>query len=633
MKRYTVLLLIVFSIIGGNVWSQCTSCTPNPGNCPPAGGLCNKLDTAYAHHPYDKVITFYMPHYISSPAILSQCSCNSVELRQIRVTGVSGLPTGVSYLISNNGTFNVSSGDTMGCAHFCGTPLLAGVYPVTVYLEADVTAYGTPIGNVTQNNNAQSYKDTLYVLADTVGGVSSFTFGNNGSEACDSLTINLNALLTAPQPNMTRYFWNIGGQPVEAKTPGQFTFTNTSLVPDTIPVTLTTVYYKYRVKKVHIGNVTGGYCGDIEEVTCSCISGADSPDPYIKFPVLGFDNSGSYASNTCHNINFDNLYIDIPVGTSTVAMEIWDKDNGPPFGSQDDHLGNDTIPVQLGSIPFSDNNDDGFVEFDTAAGTVITETLLVIVNPLPPVPMVTASSDTFCSNDSVLIGINMASQYGAGYAYQWFNDTTFLIGVADTAFYTQNPGKYYTIVTNSSTGCSSTSAKKKVSVAQSPNPAQIVFTGVTNGFFLNPFPNGPFSADWYYNDQLVTGQTGRTLPYLGNGTYTATIYNSTYPQCRVEVQQDSVFVGIDEVAGGVNSLTVSPNPGNGKFNIQFNAENVSEINLTIQNTLGQQVYTQKIENFNGRYFGQVDLSTLAKGAYIMLLETEKGRQTTKLIVE
>src|ERR1019366_5393932 len=374
-----IYFLVLFVLIGFSqklTAQACSGCIPTPGNCPPAGGLCNKLDTAYANNPYDKVVNFFMPQALTSPAILAQCQCNHVILKAIHVTGVSGLPTGINYSISNGGNFYVQNGDSMGCAHFCGTPLLAGLYPVTVYLLADVTAVGTPIGDVNENGVSQTYKDTLLVLPDTTLGVSSFTYGNNGSSACNSITVNLNAVFSAPQPNITRYFWDLGnGQTSELKSPGSFTYTNNSSVPDTFPVTLTTIFYNYRVKKVDIYSITGGYCGDIEELTCSCLTGADSPDPYIKFPVLGFDNSANYASNTCHNVIFDNLYVSIPVGTYKIVMETWDKDNGPPLGSPDDLIGTDSLNVLLGQELYSDPNSNGYVEFDTVAGTVITETL------------------------------------------------------------------------------------------------------------------------------------------------------------------------------------------------------------------------------------------------------------------
>jgi hypothetical protein len=90
MKKYFALFLFLFAISFQQLNAQCSTCTPMFTTCPASGGLCNKLDTAYANHPYNKVINFYMPKVLTDPSILSQCSCSTVDLESITVTGVSG---------------------------------------------------------------------------------------------------------------------------------------------------------------------------------------------------------------------------------------------------------------------------------------------------------------------------------------------------------------------------------------------------------------------------------------------------------------------------------------------------------------------------------------------------------------
>ncbi len=631
MKKFLVLSLLAFVISFQQLNAQCSTCTPAFVTCPVAGGLCNKLDTAYANHPYNKVINFYMPKVLTDPSILSQCSCNTVDLQHITVTGVSGLPTGITYLVSNNGYFDVANNDTLGCATFCGTPLLAGVYVVNVYLSADVVAIGTPIGNVTQNNNPQHYTDTLWVLPDTTAGVSSFTYGNNGFSACDSITVSLNALYSAPQPNLTRYFWNINGQTSQLQSPGTFTFTNHSFVPDTFPITLTTVFYNYIVKNVHIADITGGYCGDIEELTCSCISSADSPDPYIQFPLLGFNNSSNYVSNQCHNVNFSNLGQSIPLGTQTLSMQIWDKDNGPPFGSADDLIGTYSLNVFLGQYNYADNNADGYVEFDTIAGTAVTETLNVIVNPTPRLPYVVSSRDTFCSGDSVFVSIDTASYYN-GCTFAWYHDTVFLTAQSDTGFYTTLPGKYKVIITNAATGCSNVSAFKTIHEGQSPNSsADIVFTGTQE--YINPLPSG-FAANWYYNGNLVTGHDGAVLPFLGNGFYQAETYNINYPGCRFMLAGDSITgVGINDIQNTVYNINILPNPNNGNFTLKFSSPVTQQLNIAIRNVIGEVVYTKAMEGFVGDFNEEINLSPLSKGIYVVTIESASGTVNRKIVIQ
>lgn len=632
-KLFTFLML---SITVWAAYAQCNNCSPLFQNCSPTGGLCAKLDTAYANNPYDKTITFYMPKTLNDPSILAQCGgCNSVRLRNIRVTGVSGLPAGFQTpFFSNNGQYNVQNGDSLGCARFCGTPLLPGMYQVTVFLLADVTAIGTPVGNVDANNQPQSYIDTLWVLPDTVAGVSTFTYGNSGTSACNTVTLDLEANKQAQQPNLTRYFWDLGnGTTTQAKKPGIVNYNNTSgNKPDTFNVVLRTVFYNYRIKKVHISNITGGYCGDVEELTCLCASGADSPDPYLTFSVIGFNNSGNNASNRCTNVNFDNLNLSIPEGTFSLNMQIWDKDNGPPFGSQDDNLGTYTINIGLGQVNYSNNNAFGYVEIDTIAGTILTDTLKVITYPTPVLPVVAASLDTFCSNDSVLLSIGAGYP---GYVIEWWrDDTVYLSGIEDAEFYSNIPGQYKARVTDAVSGCQNISVNKTiVSVPGAPNQASVLFNGTQ--LFLTPFPASGFAARWFYNGNLVSGQSGKFLPYLGNGTYEAEIYNIAFPSCAVVAEPRLVEVsGLgDEAESLISTFTLAPNPSNGIFNVSFAAQGKAAVSLQVSNAIGQVFVNSQFEHQNDIVKTEVNLQQFGKGVYYVTLVSGNNKVTKLAVVQ
>lgn len=614
-----------------NAQAQCTTCTPTfVPTCPAAGGLCTRLDTGYASLPYTKVMNFYMPQTLNAPSILSECSCNQVDLNSLTVTGVGGLPAGLTYVLSNGGTYNVAGGDTLGCASFCGTPLAAGLYPVTVYLSADVTAIGTPIGNVSENNVPQQYYDTLLVLPDTVPGVTSFSYGNNGFVACDSITLNLSAKLSAPQPNLTRWFWQIGNnQTSQLQSPGIYTFTNNSNVPDTIPITLSTVFYNYTVASAHVTAITGGFCGLLDQpycyIECACISCADKPNPYVSFPALGY--TAPSQSCICANVNYDNINASIPLGTYTTPVQVWAAANTELC--QAVLLGNDTLNVGLGQQNWADNNTDGYVQFDTVAGTTVTETLYVIVNPNPLTPVVAPAQDTFCSGDSVLLTLDSAASY-TNCSFQWYKDTVFLNSVTDSAFYTSQSGAYKVIVTNQATGCVATSQPKLVTAALVPvSPTMVQYGGTDE--YLDPVPGAGFGVNWYYNGNLVAGQNGHTLPYYGSGTYQAQVYNISDTACYVTTVNDTI-AGIESVKPVLN-VSIMPNPNNGSFVLSFNSPQAQNLDIRLQNTLGQTVYAQPLSHFAGNYTQPISAGDLSKGIYILTIASEKGLYCTKVIVQ
>lgn len=347
--------------------------------------------------------------------------------------------------------------------------------------------------------------------------------------------------------------------------------------------------------------------------------------------MLGYDNSGS-AVNSCSNINFSNLNVLIPAGTQTLTMQLWDLDENDVFhlySNQD--ISNYPLNISLGQYQFSDNNAYGYVQFDTVPGTTVTETLNVIVNPTPRIPNVTASVDSFCSADSVLISVDSASFY-PGFNYQWYRDTVFLVNASDSAFYTNRPGKYRVEITNPLTGCVAKSATKTVSSFASPgNPG----LGYSNGqVFINPLVSG-FGANWYYDSNLVTGHNGDVLNYIGPGVYNAQIYNLADPACSVYLSPITVTASaIQEVNNNaISGLVLSPNPNSGIFRLQFSSPQQQAIHISIESMIGQVVYTRNLDNFSGNYNQQVDLSELSKGVYMVFIETAAGRQNRKIVVQ
>jgi hypothetical protein len=630
MKKVLLSAWMVAFVCG--VYAQCTMCTPvNCYSTKPTGGLCNQLPDDTAGQPYDEVISFYMPKKLTDPTTLSQCGgCSSVDLRRIDIVGIQGLPAGMSFTPSQNGSYNVQNGDSTGCVRFCGTPVAPGIYYVVVNLLADVTANGTPIGSVQANDQPQQYRDTIEIFPGFSVCPNTFSIGPCVTKACDSISVDLGATLTnANCANLISYSWNYGnGQTSGIKNPGVVKYN----VADTFPLTLTTTYYTYRVKTVTV-NVTGGYTGDIEELT-----GASSPDPYIRINSLAFGNRGSGSDQS--SITYNNLNLTIPDANCAAALEIqvWDEDTGPPqgsnpFGSQDDlvntHNVYPSVPNQVTSLL---NNSSISVTFDTVATSHVTEVIDIIVFPRPPVPVLTFASDSICVGDSTLVTISPSL---TGYSYSWYlNDTTELL-TADSAIYAKQAGTYKVKITNLETGCTEWStASAALAVGQAaPSNVNIIYNATNNQLFVSPFPSTGFAVEWYYNGNLVTGQSGKFLTNLGNGDYDAYLYNINYPGCRTAANQFNLNVSsVHDLVNPIEDFSVFPNPNTGKFAVKFSTVTGTDVKVNVQNTVGQVVYSTTITGQQPDVFThEVDLSQLGKGVYIVNLQAN-GQQVNKRVV-
>lgn len=627
------LFLLVASICCLNeVFAQ--PCTLDNTGCLPQGGLCNTATVGMANHPYTHTYQFFMPHQLHDPALLAQCSgCDYIHLRQVKITGIGGLPAGINNYVFNQdqlpqypGFYNVDNNDTLGCAVVSGTPLAAGAYPIQVYMTVEVTAVGTPIGNVDATSQAV-YPDTMYILPDTSGSVSSFTYGGI-KEDCDSVRLNLNALLEAQAPNPTSWTWNINGQTSTQKAPGAFTFNQTG----TYDVSLRTVFYQFKVNKFHI-TATGGWTGDIEEATS-----LQSPELYVVEGMLGINTSGTTTSSTTADIVVPATTPYLPIGTTSLTFNIWDLDNGPPFGSQNDNLGAFTIPIGQGlyypwTINFTGNNAHGWVEIDTVGSTTIIDTLHVSVKGRPAIPQIVTVRDSICLGDSVLLKV---SPFCAECVYIWHRDTITITTTSDSMYYATEPGVYWLNVSNQVTGCTNhNDSALFLYVANVPNAPNLVYNP-NNGKVYPTSATSGYNVKWYKDGEEIVGQTASSLTVTDTAVYTMLLYNPALPECS---QQTELFVQPKINQTGISDLEetawveVFPNPSSGKFKLMVSDATVREADLSIADMLGRVIFREKMNITSDRTEKEIDLTGVNKGVYLLSISVNGKHIIEKVVVE
>ncbi|MCG3167574.1 MAG: hypothetical protein POELPBGB_03368 [Bacteroidia bacterium] len=83
----------------------------------------------------------------------------------------------------------------------------------------------------------------------------------------------------------------------------------------------------------------------------------------------------------------------------------------------------------------------------------------------------------------------------------------------------------------------------------------------------------------------------------------------------------------------LNNFSISPNPATDKTKITFNAIISGNYSIEFINVAGQIVMKEKIENFSGTFSEMYDLSSLAKGVYLVNLTSPQGKEIRKIVVE
>lgn len=75
---------------------------------------------------------------------------------------------------------------------------------------------------------------------------------------------------------------------------------------------------------------------------------------------------------------------------------------------------------------------------------------------------------------------------------------------------------------------------------------------------------------------------------------------------------------------------VYPNPSTGHFSLDVKLSSPSDLNVTVFQTNGKAVYSQRHEQVNGQFTTQMDLSDQPSGIYLVNIQTKEGIYTHKL---
>ncbi len=83
----------------------------------------------------------------------------------------------------------------------------------------------------------------------------------------------------------------------------------------------------------------------------------------------------------------------------------------------------------------------------------------------------------------------------------------------------------------------------------------------------------------------------------------------------------------------VNNMNFYPNPGNGRFNLSFDLPEKGNTVISIFNVEGKSVYEETLNNFQGHYQKEIDISAQPKGAYFVRLQQNEHASLKKIILE
>lgn len=248
--------------------------------------------------------------------------------------------------------------------------------------------------------------------------------------------------------------------------------------------------------------------------------------------------------------------------------------------------------------------------------------LLITLTGVPRVkaknPVVTGT--TICEGSRATLTASKGSTYAQsnGTTYKWYTTATggtpvFTGSVFNTPYLNTNTTYYV----ESSISGNASPARTPVTVSVTPTPAMPSITQNGN-VLVSSAVNG---NQWYRNGNLLTGGTSQTLTVTQSGYYSVSARNGFCPSAI----SNDVFVSLTGIAelSNLDEMNVFPNPNDGTFVINFQTSEASEhLHVRIVNAMGQVVYEDTQEQFNGSYAKQIKLGHEAAGVYHINLYTD-----------
>ena len=116
---------------------------------------------------------------------------------------------------------------------------------------------------------------------------------------------------------------------------------------------------------------------------------------------------------------------------------------------------------------------------------------------------------------------------------------------------------------------------------------------------------------------------------IGSGGFGYWYSTSSPLLIRMNLGEISVSIDEDLFDG---TFSVYPNPSTGKFNIDLVNVNDGTYSISVENILGEEVYSE-VRSVINTYSDVLDLTNLSKGVYMLNVKNETSSTSRKIIIE
>jgi hypothetical protein len=174
--------------------------------------------------------------------------------------------------------------------------------------------------------------------------------------------------------------------------------------------------------------------------------------------------------------------------------------------------------------------------------------------------------------------------------------------------------------------CGLDSLKAMITVTRAAKPATPAITQLDGDSLFCTV--AAFTYEWQL-DGKPTGFTTRTIKVQQKGNYTVAV--TSQQGCSSDSSAPFTYVTTGLAPQLADMVKVYPNPTSGKIMVVLPASLGNQVQITLTDAMGRNVYEQKINySVDSEFSEEIDISSATAGLYFIKLHTEKGTIVKKI---
>jgi hypothetical protein len=346
-------------------------------------------------------------------------------------------------------------------------------------------------------------------------------------------------------------------------------------------------------------------------------------DPRFPNYISGFNNRGGSGGKTCVDIinpPYDGYNYSLTPGTAfqPVTYNWRHTYNGAPTpdngNAQQLPNGNTLLCIGMSGFIYEIDSNQVQVWSKTIGGTLPQSFRYppCFVNGIYSAAA-SAAPSALCQGDSSQLDV--AATGGEVYVYSWISNPSGFTSDLKNPVVTPAVTTTY-LITIKNGPCSATDS---VTINVNPVPSTPVITQ-TGDSLVSSAASG---NQWFLNGTALAGDTAQVLIPAGNGNYQVQVTDANNCISQLSDPYTVTWVGTEMIAG--KEIRVFPNPTSGVIRISGSFLQNMEIDLTLFNSLGNQVLKAPDTRI-------IDMSAFENGIYYLTIRSANSEMISKKLV-